>query len=478
LSGGVPARRALVVVLVVVAVISVALALRQRPAPATGATGPGLGTPLWSVRRVPQPLVDGVGSQRLQAELATGAAGVDRCFAVEADGAGVVAEGDADRPLAPGSAVKLLTAAAALSTLGPGYHFETRAVAAAPVDAGTVDRLWLVGGGDPLLATPEYSDYLSTQALTRGDPVTPLAALADALVARGVRRIPGGITGDDSRYDRTRYLPFWPASYRAEPAIGPIGALTVDGGYTTFKGRKVAAPDPAALAAAELARLLVARGVGVGGSAPGNATAPANASVLATLSSPGLAEVVIELLNSSDNLTAEMLTRELGARLADSAGPGTTALGVKAIAAKLGQLGIPLTGLVLDDGSGLSRTNRVTCRLLLATLGLGARPELRSLWDGLAVAGTRGTLADDFTGSPLHGRLRAKTGTLAGVAALAGLIDAGRPLRFSFLFNGLFSDDRGRALRNQAATAAARFPDSPSPDALVPSPLPASAPGP
>jgi len=475
---GVSTRRAVVVALVAVSATSVALGLRARPTATSRAVvvTPVSTTPLWSARRVPQPVVDAVGAQRLQAALAADTAGVERCFAVDADGAGPVAAGDVDRPLAPGSTAKLLTAAAVLATLGPGFHFETRAVSAVASRGEVVDRLWFVGGGDPLLATPDYADLLAAQAVTRGDAVTPLAALADGIVAKGVRRIPGGIQGDDARYDRTRYLPAWPASYRTEPAIGPIGALTVNGGFASWKGKKVPAADPAVNAATELTRLLVERGVQVGGT-PGASSAPANAVPLATVVSPALSDVIAELLASSDNLSAEMLTRELGARAVNGAAPGTTATGLQAIATKLTELGLPLTGLVLDDGSGLSHTDRVTCRTLLAAVALGSRPELRALHDGLAIAGTRGTLADEFHGTPLEGKLLAKTGTLAGVSALAGLVDIGRPVRFAVLLNGDFADERGRVLRNRAATDAARFPDAPPADVAVPPPATSSPSG-
>ena len=72
--------------------------------------------------------------------------------------------------------------------------------------------------------------------------------------------------------------------------------------------------------------------------------------------------------------------------------------------------GCPMDGVSLVDGSGLARDNRVTCRALAATVDLGARPELAALWEGMAVAGQTGTLADELLGTGLEGRLRGKTG--------------------------------------------------------------------
>ena len=180
-----------------------------------GSTGGGrsagtLGTPLWSPRRVPELVTDAAGAQRLQAALDADVTGLaNSCFVV-AEGRQALASRAADTALIPASTQKLLTATAALKVLGPDFHYETRAVAAAAPSGGTVPQLWLVGAGDPGLGTAAYVTYLQTQPTTRDDVVTTrLEPLADAIVAAGVRSIPGGIIGDDSRYDQQRYLPTW-----------------------------------------------------------------------------------------------------------------------------------------------------------------------------------------------------------------------------------------------------------------------------
>ena len=78
-----------------------------------------------------------------------------------------------------------------------------------------------------MLTTPQYEQRLRSSARTRTDVVTPLAALADAIVASGVKSVPA-IVADDSRQDDLRFLPDWKSSYTAD--IGPLGALTVDDG--------------------------------------------------------------------------------------------------------------------------------------------------------------------------------------------------------------------------------------------------------
>jgi D-alanyl-D-alanine carboxypeptidase/D-alanyl-D-alanine-endopeptidase (penicillin-binding protein 4) len=428
-------------------------------------TPAGVATPLWSVRRVPEPVVEAVGAQHLQAALDTAAPGGGTCFVVRA-GARTIATHGGDVPLIGASTQKLLVAAAALATLGPDSTFTTRAVAPAAPANGTVDRLWLVGGGDPVLATGDYRAFLQTQGKTKGDATTSLEALADAIVAKGVRAIPGGVVGDDSRYDQQRFVPTWKDAYRTSGDIGPLGALTVDDGFSTWSpSRKVPVDDPARNAASHLADLLRARGVQVGSVDVG--TAPANAVEVAQLASPNLRAIVASMLSSSDNLTAELLTKELGYHAAKT---GTTQAGLAAVVAKLKELGVPIDDGALHDGSGLDRANRVTCDELVATLALADRPDLTTLFDGLPVAGRSGTLYDQFLGTALVGNLHGKTGSLDGVSGLAGVLDLGGRVRFAFLDNGTFSEIDGVARRIGVGEIIGRYPDAPPVDALVPAP--------
>ena len=191
---------------------------------------------MWSPRRVPQPLVDAVGAQRLQSRLDAELGGGQSCVVVNA-GSGDIASHNPNLALAPASTEKLLTGLAAMSALGSDFKYETKAVAPAAPAGGTVDRLWLVGSGDPSLSTPDYPGMVESnprrnteeQASGPSKSTTSLATLADAVAATGVRNIPGGVQGDDSRYETVRYVPSWPAvPYRSR--VGPIGALTVNHG--------------------------------------------------------------------------------------------------------------------------------------------------------------------------------------------------------------------------------------------------------
>jgi D-alanyl-D-alanine carboxypeptidase/D-alanyl-D-alanine-endopeptidase (penicillin-binding protein 4) len=460
--------RSFALLLVVAALGCAALAFtRSDDSMAAASRRPSLDTALWSPRRVPQPLVDAVGAQRLQTELdaAVSVDGVRSCFVVSEGGAPLATHGD-DVGLVPASTQKLLTAAAALEIIGPDTTLDTVAVAPQAVQDGTVEKLYLVGGGDPLLMTPDVQALREQIPELRGTPTTSLASLADAIVAAGVERIPKGIAGDDSRYEELRYLPGWDEDYRTEGQVGPLGALTVNGGFRELRPTPIAADDPATFAAEQLGRLLAARGVKVGAPAS-HEKAPQGAVQIAKVSSPPVSAILYEDLSTSDNLGSELLTREIGARASQQ---GTTAAGTAAIKAELDKLGLPTKNAVLLDGSGLHKGNRSTCPLLAAVIDLATKPRFAPLLDGLSIAGERGTLVDQLSPA-LTGKVRAKTGTVDGATALAGIVDVTRPLRFAFIANGALGTERDEiAFRGRIADVIAKFPDAPSADQLVPAP--------
>jgi D-alanyl-D-alanine carboxypeptidase/D-alanyl-D-alanine-endopeptidase (penicillin-binding protein 4) len=238
----------------------------------------------------------------------------------------------------------------------------------------------------------------------------------------------------------------------------------VNGGLTDWRG-DVAADDPGAYAADEFARLLNERGVAVG-SARGRA-APPGGTQGASVQSATVSEIVAEMLSASDNLTAEVLTREIGLT---ASGAGTTAAGVAEIRRVLATLNVPTGGLVLNDGSGLSRDDRISCATLNAALNRTTLPEFASIRESLAVAGTRGTLIGRYVGTPVQGHLVAKTGSLDGASALAGFLDVRTPLQFALIANGNFSEAAANGVRERVVDVLARYPDVPPLERLVPSP--------
>lgn len=351
----------------------------------------------------------------------------------------VLFEANPDGPVVPASLTKLLTAVAALDALGADTRLRTVVRVGAGAEGGVVaGDLWLVGGGDPVLGTTAWAARTSPRLYTSLD------ALADQVVAGGVRRVEGQIVGDDSRYDADRYVESWPARFIADGEAGPLSALTVNDGFRVWGHPGVPFTDPPREAAALFADLLRARGVEVPGPAA-SGTAPPGVE-LAAIDSPTVGELVGAMLRDSDNGTAELLVKEVGLR---RSGRGSTAAGVRAVAELLGAEGLPVQGSVIADGSGLSDAARLTCRLVTAILA--ARTD--DLRPRLAVAGRDGTLATRFATAPVAGRLQAKTGSLDGVAALAGYAEdaGGSVVSFAYVINGLPHGASGRSLQDRLA---------------------------
>ncbi|MFL6204968.1 MAG: D-alanyl-D-alanine carboxypeptidase/D-alanyl-D-alanine-endopeptidase [Acidimicrobiales bacterium] len=424
---------------------------------AAGRALPRVETPLLSVRRAPTIVAAPVARRRLVADLdrLTGALPADTCLAVS--GPDVDFAHRADAALRPASTLKLLTATAALDHLDPRSRFRTTVAAPSrPDGAGVVQGdLTLVGGGDPLLATGDYVGHLRHQPQV----FTDLDALASAVVDAGVRRVTGGVVGDEGRYDQLRYVAGWPSRYIDQGSIGPLSALSVNDGFATYPTRDepgralAAAPQPAQEAAAVFTRLLRAHGVEVGGEARAGSL-PFGAVELAGVESPPLVEVVGEMVRESDNNTAELLLKEIGR----GEGSATTAGGAAVVAALGEQLG---AGKVVD-GSGLSLDDRLTCATLLAALVRADTGDV--LADLLPVAAESGTLTERFHGTALQGVLRAKTGSLSSVSALAGFVDDDDPpLAFALVVNAPASGFPSNVddLEQQIAEALARWPDIP-----------------
>jgi D-alanyl-D-alanine carboxypeptidase len=160
-------------------------------------------------------------------------------------------------------------------------------------------------------------------------------------------------------------------------------------------------------------------------------------------------DLVRRMVLDSDNPAAEQLLRELGAHRTEEA---SVAAGLRLVAPTIEALGLPADGLRVEDATGHDRDNAVTCRLLVALLTDG--PAADHLVDSLPVAAETGTLTDRFVGTRVAGRLRAKTGSIRGVAALVGQADAGGGHRvtFAYVLNGL-GDDDGRGLLDDLGLA-------------------------
>jgi D-alanyl-D-alanine carboxypeptidase/D-alanyl-D-alanine-endopeptidase (penicillin-binding protein 4) len=335
----------------------------------------------------------------------------------------------------PASTAKLATAVAALASLGPTDRIATTTV----LDGRTVT---LVGGGDPTVSARELHTLADRTARAlrhrRGRPVT--------------------LAYDLSLYAGPRTAPGWKPAYVPEGDIAPVVALEVDEGRRTPHHRP-RYTRPGQAAASAFADALRADGVDVTGE-PAARPAPASASRLARVHSPPMEQLVERMLRRSDNGLAEALVRRIAGEIGK---PESFAGGAAAVREVLARLGVDTTGLRLVDGSGLSTHDRVRASVLAKLLLLAASPKhpvLRPVIDGLPVAGFTGTLTDRFDGHPAAlaaGDVRAKTGTLAGVSALAGLtLDGdGRLLAFVLLAKRPGGPEPAEAALDAAAAALA-----------------------
>jgi len=332
-------------------------------------------------------------------------------------------------PLVPASNEKLTVAFAALATLGPEYRIETDVLGRGEQVGGVWQgSLVLVGHGDPTLSTAD------------------LAELARQVRAAGIVRVTRGVFGDESLFDARRTGAGWKSWFYINECP-PLSALTVDRGR--YYGRTSRNP---ALAAALLFRDALRRaGVAVTGAGLGREHG--DEAPLASVESAPLSEIVRWMGRVSDNFTAELLLKQLGAM---DGSTGTSARGAVRVRAALAEAGVPLAGVRLADGSGLSSQDRLTSRALAsllraAWLDAEIRPVLLA---SLPVAGINGTLADRMRRPPARGNVLAKTGTTSLASALSGYVK--RRYVFSVLQNGSpVSSYWARRAQDRFATALA-----------------------
>ena len=315
----------------------------------------------------------------------------------------------AGRPLHPASNEKIATTYGALAALGPAFQIETDVLGDGTQNGATwKGDIVLKGYGDPTLSAAE------------------LRSLAHQVARDGITRINGRVIGDESWFDARRVGAGWKQEFylHESPALS---ALIVDRGWD---GREETQP---ALYAAQLFRRdLVDACVSVRGPAQ-TGVAAATATALGYVYSPPIASLVRYMDLYSDNFTAEMLLKEVGAV---QRGAGTAAAGAAETRALLSTAGLPLPGIRMVDGSGLSRIDRWTAAGLADVLRrMWLDPDLRPyLTKSLPVAGVSGTLVYRMRNTPAYDFVRAKTGTTDNASCLSGLV--GNRFVFSVVENG------------------------------------------
>jgi D-alanyl-D-alanine carboxypeptidase/D-alanyl-D-alanine-endopeptidase (penicillin-binding protein 4) len=330
-------------------------------------------------------------------------------IAVDLDTGKLLFARNPDLPLAPASNEKLTVTFAALHELGVTYRFRTEVFARGYQDGSTWHGdVFLKGFGDPTLTSLQVE------------------RLAAQIAGQGIKRITGRVLGDESWFDSRRTADGWKPGFFINECP-PLSALVVDRAF--YDGH--VAVQPALAAAGRFRQLLRKHGVASG--AVGLGRAPAGALALAQVESDPLPDVLREMDRESDNFTAEMIAKELGAEVGTD---GSTAAGVAIVRRDLLAAGIPLAGVHIVDGSGLSLEDRLTARALSALLvSTWDDADLHQpLWAALAVAGENGTLEHRMQRRPARGAVRAKTGTTDEASALSGYV--GDRFAFAVLQNG------------------------------------------
>ena len=348
---------------------------------------------------------------------------------------------DVARP--PASVEKLYTTVAALNLLGPTARFPTRVLATGHMGRGGVwhGNLYLRGGGDPTFGDGGWN---RTYEQGHGPTASQLAA---QLEHDGIRRVTGRIFADESLFDTERGGPLTGDLPDLPDYGGELSALVYDHGMSTAK------MSPAVYAAHELAITL--RGIGMKVAAASRTEkTPPGAVLLARVESPPLAVLVRLMDVPSDDLIADMLAKQLGARYM---GDGTLADGAIEIRQTIGNdYALHPT---LFDGSGLDRADRSSPEDVVSLLRkVWATPTGNELYAALPIVGEQGTVQSLGIDTPAAGHCVAKTGTLNGVTNLAGYCRpaGGATLAFALMIDGP-ANWQSESVLSRAVAAVARY---------------------
>ncbi|MGH3881187.1 MAG: D-alanyl-D-alanine carboxypeptidase/D-alanyl-D-alanine endopeptidase, partial [Actinophytocola sp.] len=337
-------------------------------------------------------------------------------------------ESDPTTPLVPASTGKILTAAAALLSLDHTQQLTTRVV-----EGDQPGEVIIVGGGDPTLSSLKPG----VESVYPG--AAHLSDLVDQVKKSGAKV--DSVRIDLSRYEGDSMAPGWSNADIGGGYIAPMVPAMLDGGRGDAQKQDTPrTANPARVLAEDFATRL-----GASVADESSAEAKKNAKVLGEVRSAPLVELVDNMLQSSDNVLAEAVAREV----AKGAGEEVSFAGAsKATVDILRENKFDLDGVNMADGSGLSTEDRVPARIFGELLGVAAGPDgkdprtakLRPLVGGLPVAGGSGTLDNRFddVGTDGRGWVRAKTGTLSGVNSLAGVVldTDNRLLVFALMTNG------------------------------------------
>ncbi|MEQ9460752.1 MAG: D-alanyl-D-alanine carboxypeptidase/D-alanyl-D-alanine-endopeptidase [Phycisphaeraceae bacterium] len=422
---------------------------------------------------------------------------------VDVAGREVILARNAQRAMAPASVLKVVTSAAGLARLGPEYTWKTHLQTVGTVnDQGVLDgTLILKGSGDPTLGSwrfeadgfpglTAWTDLAAKAVADAGIKTIQGDVLADASIFSD-QLIPDDWTWDDignyyaagvagvNLHENLYHLDFQIPNRQGDPTTitdirpaqtgvafhnrvtaGPPGSgdhayiystpyaqlaivrgtLPSDAGTYSIRG---AIQDPALFAARELVAALNRAGIEVTGKPAGTFQQPrlgeGERNTLWTHTSPPLSRVAFWLNKQSVNLFAEAVTLTLAV---EEGRTGTTNSGTQVTVEILESLGVDTAGMILADGSGLSRRNAVTARQVCSILErMTAHPSFPTFFDSLPAAGVPddpSSFSSLGVDTPAANNLRAKSGFIGHVRAYAGYVEdaSGRQLAFCLIANG------------------------------------------
>ena len=402
----------------------------------------------------------------------------------------MVYQSNADKAITPASTLKILTAAAALDTLGENYRFTTEVLTDGQVEKGTLTgNLYLRGTGDPTLLKSDFDN------------------LASQLAKQGVKKISGNLVGDDTWFDAVRLSPSIDKTDESYYYAAQISALTVSpntdydagtviveakpttrgkaskvtltpetavvqvvnrsktvpkGSKNTVKierqhgtnkivitgnvpigsaGKKewITVSNPTAYALDVFKKSLMAKGITfVPSSKTVRGKTADNAEILVTKISMPLKSLMRPFMKLSNNSHAEVLAKAMGKM---QYGEGSWDAGLQVMRDYAASIGLDVDQWVFEDASGMSHNNKVTSAQMTELLyRVRTAPWYGSFAQGLPVAGAPdrligGTLRNRLTAAPAKGNVMAKTGSLNNVSSLAGYAQTkdGELLIFSVL---------------------------------------------
>jgi serine-type D-Ala-D-Ala carboxypeptidase/endopeptidase (penicillin-binding protein 4) len=425
----------------------------------------------------------------------------------------VLYEKNSSKLLLPASNNKIVTAAAALVSLGPDYRFKTRVLADGPILDGVLKgNLVILGFGDPS----------SSSRIPPKDPFRPFREWAERLKEQGIRAISGSIIGDGGSFEKIQYGRGWAWDDMEEGSAAPISALQFNenrllleispglesgsaasietkplANYLTFDNRittEAAGPAHIEIERSRSEEAALIRGVlslkdgairrsfavqypvryylsalkyilneeGIDASncevTEMRGFRSQTASPLWTHTSAPLSELIVPVMKMSLNLGSETLVRTVGL---EQRGEGSFLKGKEVVEETLSRMGVGKETYSYADGSGLSRLNLISADALIRILKfMHQQPCFSHFYSALPVAGVDGTLEMRMRGTKAENRVHAKTGSLTNVSALSGYVQTqdGEILAFSMLANNFLSPKASvESVQDMALARLARF---------------------